>query len=112
MYKIISGCISERIKPSLGTIIHSDQNGFVSDRYIGEAVRTTYDIMDWAKENNKTGIVLLIDFEKAYDSISFNYINKVLTFFNFGASLIKWVNILLNNFTAVINHCGNISKKI
>ena len=111
MYKIISGCISERIKPSLGTIIHSDQKGFVSDRYIGEAVRTTYDIMDWAKENNKTGLILLIDFEKAYDSISFNYINKVLKFFNFGDSLIKWVNILLNNFTAVINHCGNISKK-
>ena len=110
LYKLVSGCIAERIKPCLNTIIHSDQKGFVSGRYIGEAVRTTYDILDWAKENNRTGIILLIDFEKAYDSISFNYINKCLKFFNFGESIIKWVNILLNNFTAVINHCGNISK--
>ena len=110
LYKLVSACIAERIKPCLNTIIHSDQKGFVSGRYIGEAVRTTYDILDWAKENNRTGILLLIDFEKAYDSISFNYIHKCLKFFNFGESLIKWVNILLNNFTAVINHCGNISK--
>lgn len=55
--------------------------------------------------------MLLIDFEKAYDSISFRYIKKCLAFFNFGESLIKWVGILLHNFSAVINHCGNISDR-
>ena len=53
---------------------------------------------------------MLIDFEKAYDSISFNFINKCLNFFNFGPELIKWIEILLHNFNASINHCGNISK--
>ena len=52
-----------------------------------------------------------MDFEKAYDSLSFAYIKKCLTFMNFGEELIKWVELLLNNFSAVINHCGNISKK-
>ena len=42
-YKLISGVITERIKPVLDTIIHPDQKGFVSGRYIGEAVRTVYD---------------------------------------------------------------------
>ena len=112
LYKMVSGCIAERIKPHLNKIIHGDQKGFVAGRYIGEAVRTTYDIIQWAKENNKTGIILLIDFEKAYDSISFSYIRKCMTFFNFDESLIRWVDILLHNFYAVVNHCGNISKKI
>ena len=52
---------------------------------------------------------MLIDFEKAYDSISFKYIIKCLKFFNFNDDIIKWVGILLNNFKAVINHCGNCS---
>ena len=104
IYKMVSGCIAERIKPYLDTIIHGDQKGFVSERYIGEAIRTTYDIIDWAKANNKTGIILLIDFEKAYDSLSFKYIKKCLTFFNFSQDIIDWVDILLHNFTAVINH--------
>ena len=111
LYKIVSGAISERIKPSLDYLINGDQKGFVAGRYIGEVVRTTFDIIKYAKDNNKTGLLLLIDFEKAYDSISFKYINKVLKFLNFGEDLIKWVNILLNNFKAVVNHCGNISER-
>ena len=111
LYKLVSGCIAERMKPHLDSIIHGDQKGFVSERYIGEAIRTTYDIIQWAKENNRIGIILLIDFEKAYDSLSFSYIKKCLKFLNFGESIIKWVDLLLNDFSAVINHCGNISKK-
>ena len=111
LYKIVSGCIAERMKPHLTSIIHGDQKGFVSGRYIGEAIRMTYDIIQWAKDHKKTGIILLIDFEKAYDSLSFSYIKKCLNFFNFGESLTKWVEILLHNFSAVINHCGNISPK-
>ena len=80
--------------------------------YIGKAIKTTYDIIQWAKTNNKVGIILLIDFEKAYDSLSFSYIKKCLQFLNFGNSIIGWVELLLHNFSAVINHCGNISRKI
>ena len=111
IYKLVSGCIAERIKPHLDTIVHEDQKGFVSGRFIGEAVRTTFDILQWAKDNNKTGVLLLIDFEKAYDSLSFSFIKKCLLYFNFGQNMIKWIDILLNNFWAVINHCGNISQK-
>ena len=108
LYKIISGAITERIKPALDSIIHNDQKGFVSGRYIGEVIRTTFDTIQFAKENNKSGMLLTIDFEKAYDSISFKFIKKCLHFFNFGNDLIKWVEVLLNNFQAVVNHCGNI----
>ena len=111
MYKLVSGCIAERIKPHLDSIINNDQKGFVSGRFIGEAVRSTYAILSYAKNNNKTGILLLIDFEKAYDSLSFIYIKKSLQLFNFGESLIKWIELLLYNFSAVINHCGNISNR-
>ena len=47
----MSGCIAERIKPALNSLIHPDQKGFVAGRYIGEAIRTTYDIMHPSKEN-------------------------------------------------------------
>ena len=111
LYKLISGCIAERIKPALPDLIHPDQKGFVAGRYIGEAIRTTYDTLNFAKENNRAGLILLIDFEKAYDSISFLFIQKCLTFYNFSDDIIKWVNILIYNFHAVIIHCGNMSER-
>ena len=67
--------------------------------------------MNLAKFHKKVGILLLIDFEKAYDSLSFSYIKKCLMFFNFGNSIINWIGLLLHNFSAVLNHCGNISKR-
>ena len=63
MYKLISGTLAERIKPNLNTIIHPDQKGFVAGRYIGEVVRTTFDTIEFAKENNVSGLLLLIDYE-------------------------------------------------
>ena len=90
-------------------IIHPDQKGFVPGRYIGEVVRTTYDIIQYAKEHDKSGVLLLVDFEKAFDSISFSYIDKCLNFLNFGPDMKKWIRILLDNFKASINHCGNVS---
>ena len=74
-------------------------------------MRTTFDTIQYAKDNNRTGLLLTIDFEKAYDSISFKFIKKSLTFLNFGNDLIKWVEILLHNFLAVVNHCGNMSAR-
>ena len=42
LYKFISGCLAERMKPHLDSIVNGDQKGFVSGRYIGEAIRSTY----------------------------------------------------------------------
>ena len=109
-YKLVSGTIAMRINKVLDKVIHNDQSGFVPGRYIGDPLRTTHDVIDWAKTNKKTGLLLLIDFRKAYDSISFNFIAKALKFFGFGENIIAWVNILLHNFTACTSHAGNLSE--
>ena len=111
VYKILSGALTERLKPVLESIIHTDQKGFVSGRYIGEVPRNTYDVLEYAKSRNRTGLLLLIDFEKAFDSISHSFIIKCLHFFGFGFSFIKLINVLLNDVSSCINHCGNISER-
>ena len=62
--KLISGVIAQRINTVLPTIIHTDQCGFFPGRYIGDCIRTTYDVIEYAKRNNKTGLLLLIDLKK------------------------------------------------
>lgn len=108
IYKFISGVIAQRINTVLPYIIHTDQCGFVPGRYIGDCIRTTYDVIEYAKRNIKTGLLLLIYFKKAFDSISFKFIESTLHYFGFGNNYKKWINILLNNFKACINHAGNI----
>ena len=110
LYKILSKVIASRINIVLPKIIHNDQNGFVKGRFIGECIRTTADVMQIAMNKKITGILLMVDYQKAFDSIAFKHIINSLQFFNFGENCIRWIKLLLYNFSACINHAGNLSK--
>ena len=106
VYKIASGSIACRMKNVLHKIIHTDQTGFISGRYIGENSRLIYDIMEYTEQENIPGLLLLIDFEKAFDSVSWSLIQKVTKFFNFGDSIRKWISVFYTDISARVNHRG------
>ena len=110
VYKIASGVIAARIKSILHKLIHSDQTGFNAGRYIGENTRLIYDIMQYTEENNIPGLLLSVDFEKAFDSVSWPFIYKVMEFFGFGNSIISWIKTFNNNLKLSLNQCGNLSS--
>jgi hypothetical protein len=109
-YKLIAGCISRRIKSTLDFLISDTQTGFMKGRYIGENTRYIYDLMSYTEENNIPGLLMLIDFEKAFDSISWSFVYKVLHFFGFGEN-INWIKIFNTNFKASILQSGFLSEE-
>ena len=112
LYKIISGTIAERVKKVLPHIIDDDQKGFVDGRYMGEVTRTLYDTIHDAWSHDKKGVLLSIDFEKAFDSLSHDFIEKVMEVAGFGSMLRKWVKVLLKDFSSRVNHVGNLLREI
>ena len=83
IYKIASAAIAQRLKTTLPLIISPTQTGFISGRMISENTRLVYDIMHITESNNLTGLLMLIDFEKAFDSIfSGSLYIKHFSFFN------------------------------
>ena len=93
----------------LPEIIHSNQTGYVSGRYIGEAARSILDIMEYTKTFNIQGILLFIDFEKAFNSLEWNFMFKCLEIFGFGHSLVRWVKTFYNNVSSCIINNGSFS---
>ena len=73
---------------------------------IFDAVRTINDIMDYTNFYNLPGLMVTIDFEKAFDSLSWNFLIKTLEKFNFGKSFIQWVRILYTNISSCIMNNG------
>ena len=63
-----------------------------------------------SEENEIPGLLLLIDFEKAFDSVSWEFLYSVLKFFNFGQSIIHWVKVFYNNIKSAIIQGGNLSN--
>ena len=109
VYKIGSAAIANRFKSVLDKLINFDQTGFISGRYIGENIRLIYDILQYTEEHEIPGLLLLIDFEKAFDSISWDFLINVLKFFNFGDSIINWVKVFYNNINSAVIQGGNLS---
>lgn len=91
LYKLVSGCISYRIKSTLDYIISDTQTGFLKGRYIGENTRIIYDLMSIIENENIPGLLVLIDFEKAFYSVSWSFIYKALEYFGFGNNIINWI---------------------
>ena len=101
-YKIASGCIANRLKKVLPTIIHDSQYGFLAGRQISTAVHKIYETLNYAENHQIPGMILSIDIEKAFDSISWQFLLKALTFFNFGPIFIKWIKTFYNNITSCV----------
>ena len=83
IYKLASAVISNRLKKVLDNIINGNQKGFIAGRLLGENVRLIYDVLFESKKQNLPGLLLPIDFEKAFDTVSWKFIMKVLDYFNF-----------------------------
>ena len=112
IYKMASAAIAERIKPYLDKIIDKNQTGFLKGRYIGESTRLIYDIMHYTEQNNLPGLLVQIDFAKAFDSLSWNFLYKVMSLFGFSENLISWIKLFNTDIHAFVLQCGNLSKPI
>ena len=82
--KIMSKVIATRVKEVLPSIIRYNQTGYVKDRFIGEAIRCIFDIMDFTAKENISGLLLFIDFQKAVVSVEWEFHIESLKKFNFG----------------------------
>ena len=81
----------------LKTRVGANQTAYVEGRFIGEATRLASDILEVTKECNIPGHMVLMDVEKAFDSMDIGFLLEVLKVFDFGENFIKWIRIILTN---------------
>ena len=61
--------------------------------------------MEYTKAQNIPGILLSLDFHKAFDSIELPFIMKTLDYFNYGTGVKKWVSTFYTDIeSAVLNN--------
>lgn len=110
VYKIASGSIAYRIQQQLEKIINPDQTGIIHGSKEVENIRLVYDVMQYTEEENIPGLLLFVDFEEAFDFVSWSFIEKSLESFNFDESIRKWIDIFQTGIKAAVNQGGNVSE--
>ena len=111
-YKIIAFSIANRLKKVLPSLINKDQSAYIDKRYIGNNARFLIDLIEYADENQIGGLLICVDFRKAFDSLNWNFMIEVLKKLNFGPSFINMIKTLYANPTIQIKNNGHFSKEI
>ena len=52
------------------------------------------------------GLLMLIDFEKAFDSLLWEFLYAVLKCFNFGSNFVRWITVFNTNIKAYVIQSG------
>ena len=55
---------------------------------------------------------MALDFAKAFGTLEWNFVLKMMEFFNFGESLIGWIKLLYNEPQAQLKNNGHLSEDI
>ena len=59
--------------------MNSDQTGFMKGRFIGENISLIDGVINFAEAENISGLLLFLDFEKAFDTVEWVFIKKNLS---------------------------------
>ncbi|CAI5462919.1 unnamed protein product [Closterium sp. Yama58-4] len=90
-YKILAKVLADRIKRVLHLVISPEQYGFIPGRRLADAVALVADIIDAAKNGNKDWYLLLVDFQKAFDSVSRYFLFNTLRDMGFPSRFMAWI---------------------
>ena len=100
--KIGSKAIAKRLETVLPNIIHYNQCAYVKGRTIFDAIRTVDDMMEFTERYNINAKMICIDFKKAFDTVSRDFLFKTLDAFGFGNSFIQWVHTFYKNISRCV----------
>jgi len=104
-YKIACKAIASSLKAVLQNLVDNDQTGFLKGRSIAENICLINNVISFTESKNISGLRLFVDFEKAFDTIEWAFVEKTLHHFGFGSSIIKWINLFNHDIqSCVINN--------
>ena len=70
---------------NIPNIINYDQTGFLKDRFVGENIRLIDGIIKYTAAKNIPGLLFFLDFEKAFDTVEWSFLQKNFTVLQFWA---------------------------
>ncbi len=104
--KLLSKTYAERLKNVMPTLVHPNQVAYVKSRFIGEGIRTIEESMQYTRRKQMEAYAIAVDFEKAFDSIDWNYLWEALESFNIPKSFIDMIKLLYNDIESCVKNNG------
>ena len=105
LYKLLARVLANRLKKVIGKVVSPDQNAFVTGRQILDASLIANEVIDTWNKRGDNGVICKLDIEKAYDSINWQFLLKVMEKMGFGSKWLRWMwwCISTTKFSVMVN---------
>ncbi|CAI5533746.1 unnamed protein product [Closterium sp. Naga37s-1] len=111
-YKLLAKVLANRIRTVLPKVISPNQFGFLPGRSLADAVSLVADAIDAAEQEDEDWLLLLVDFQKAYDSVSREYLFTTPSNMGFPSKFIGWVKGLHDGAATKVLLNGWIGERV
>jgi hypothetical protein len=105
MYKILSKLLANRLKRVMGKLISKCQSAFLPNRQILDGVVVLNELIDLAKRRKDKCLLFKVDFERAYDTVSWQFLERMMVKMGFAEGWLKWMRscIFESSMSVLVN---------
>ncbi|GJR74233.1 RNA-directed DNA polymerase, eukaryota, reverse transcriptase zinc-binding domain protein [Tanacetum coccineum] len=98
IYKCISKILTNRIKGSLSEIVNINQSAFIPGRHIQDNILLAQELLrGYNRKNGPRRCAMQVDIQKAYDTVSWNFLEDVLIKFGFPNKMVRWIMVCVSS---------------
>ncbi|XP_050217744.1 uncharacterized protein LOC126668597 [Mercurialis annua] len=97
IFKFLSKILAKRLAPLLPSIISENQFGFIKGRNIHECHSIASEVIHLCSRRKDSTFIVKLDFQKAFDFVSWRFLLETMRMMNFNSSWINWITNLLNS---------------
>ncbi|GJR98227.1 RNA-directed DNA polymerase, eukaryota, reverse transcriptase zinc-binding domain protein [Tanacetum coccineum] len=101
-YKIIGKLLANRLSTVIGSCVSFEQSAFIKGRNFLDGPLVLNECMSWYRKRSKALMVFKVDFEKAFNSLRWDYLDVIMEKLGFGFKWRMWIFGCLKNFRASI----------
>ncbi|GKV32614.1 hypothetical protein SLEP1_g41208 [Rubroshorea leprosula] len=91
IYKILAKLLANRLKKVLEGIVGEQQMAFLSGRQLMDGVVIANEVIDEVKKKRKEAFLFKIDLEKAYDKVSWRFLDFMMQKSGFSNTWREWI---------------------
>ncbi|XP_071727348.1 uncharacterized protein [Rutidosis leptorrhynchoides] len=90
-YKVVAKILSNRLRKVIPNLVGFEQSAFIKGRNIMDGALIANETLEYLKNHKLKSLIFKVDFEKAFDSLSWEFLVEIMTIMWFGGKWRKWI---------------------
>lgn len=109
--KVLAKVLANRLKGVIGKLVSEEQTAFLAGRSILDGPLMLNETFGWLKRSKLNGFFFKVDLEKAYDSVSWGFIDSILEQMSFPIRWRRWISAIVSSASASVLINGSPSQE-